>query len=207
MSIAPGVKQMVVTVSQLQPREMASAIVTFEVTRSVILAPEDSSSFVVPTKMPRDVRVYLGTSPLIETRDPRIRSQAKKLFEEKTAAWEQVEVMYDWVREHVEYRDGKLKGALAALKDGYGDCEELSSLFIAFCRVNGIPARTVWVPGHCYPEFYLEDKEGQGHWFPCQAAGTRDFGGISEFSPDPAERGQLPRARREEPLSAMSGNG
>ncbi|HWC91000.1 MAG TPA: transglutaminase domain-containing protein, partial [Pirellulales bacterium] len=37
--------------------------------------------------------------------------------------------------------------------------------------------------GHCYPEFYLEDKEGKGYWFPCQAAGTRDFGGISEFRP------------------------
>ena len=46
-----------------------------------------------------------------------------------------------------------------------------------------MPARTVWVPGHCYPEFYLEDAEGKGHWFPCQAAGVRSFGGIDEKRP------------------------
>jgi len=83
----------------------------------------------------------------------------------------------------VKYENGPLKGAKAALKDGVGDCEELTSLFIAICRAADIPARTVWVEGHCYPEFYLEDKAGKGHWFPCQAAGSREFGGITEFRP------------------------
>ena len=82
-----------------------------------------------------------------------------------------------------EIRARRRKGALAALRDGTGDCEEMTSLFIAVCRASDIPARTVWVPGHCYPEFYLEDEEGKGHWFPCQAAGSRDFGGILEYRP------------------------
>jgi hypothetical protein len=81
----------------------------------------------------------------------------------------------------VQYKDEPLKGALAALRDGTGDCDELSSLFIALCRANDIPARTVRVPGHCYPEFYLLDAQGKGRWYPCQAAGTRAFGGM----PDP----------------------
>ncbi len=51
------------------------------------------------------------------------------------------------------------------------------------CRASGIPARTVWVPDHCYPEFYLVDGEGKGHWFPCQAAGTRAFGEMPEQRP------------------------
>jgi hypothetical protein len=72
---------------------------------------------------------------------------------------------------------------VAAVRDGTGDCEELTSLFIALCRVSKIPARTVWVPGHCYPEFFLEDRDGHGHWIPCQAAGTRAFGGIPEHRP------------------------
>ena len=58
----------------------------------------------------------------------------------------------------VTNRDGAVIEAsaeFAALRDGTGDCEELSSLFIALCRAHGIPARTVWVPDHCYPEFYL----------------------------------------------------
>jgi hypothetical protein len=51
------------------------------------------------------------------------------------------------------------------------------------CRSEGIPARTVWVEGHCYPEFYLEDAAGIGHWFPCQAAGTRAFGEMPDQLP------------------------
>jgi hypothetical protein len=98
-------------------------------------------------------------------------------------AWQLVEALYDWVRDNVEYKEGPFKGAMDALKQGHGDCEELSSLFIALCRASGIPARTVWVPGHCYPEFYLSDEEGNGYWFPCQAAGSRDFGGIAEHRP------------------------
>jgi hypothetical protein len=97
------------------------------------------------------------------------------------------------VRENVQYQEvspeanerdkSPLKGAFAALKDKTGDCEELTSLFIAICRASDIPARTVHVQGHCYPEFYLQDDEGQGHWFPCQAAGSEAFGGIPEHRP------------------------
>ena len=82
----------------------------------------------------------------------------------------------------------QIEGARQALDDGFGDCEELTSLFVAMCRAVGIPARCVWVPGHCYPEFYLEDKEGKGHWFPCQAAGSPAFGGIPEKRPGPGNR-------------------
>ena len=120
---------------------------------------------------------------MIESRHPTIRRVAEQFKDSGDTAWEKVEAIYDWVRDKVEYKNGPIKGALAALKDETGDCEELTSLFIAICRANDIPARTVWVPGHCYPEFYLEDKDGKGHWFPCQAAGSREFGGITETRP------------------------
>lgn len=178
-----GVRQMIVTIAQLNPGETAQALVTFEVTRHTLLPPDDPSQLRISERPPRDVRPFLGTSPYIESRHPKIRDAARKLANAELSAWQQVETIYDWVREHVEYKNGDLKGALAALNDRDGDCEELTSLFIALCRSNDIPARTVWVPGHCYPEFYLEDASGQGHWIPCQAAGTRSFGGIPEQRP------------------------
>jgi len=94
-----------------------------------------------------------------------------------------VEALYDWVRENVEHKDGFQGGALACLRAGRGDHEDLTSLFIALCRADGIPARTVWVKGHCYPEFYLVDAEGAGHWFPCQAGGARAFGEMPDHRP------------------------
>ena len=178
-----GVKQMLVSIPTMNTGETAQALVTFEVAKSPVLAPEDPSQFVKPQKPPRAITSFLAPSPYIESTNAKIRNLAKEIVKDKEGAWEQVEAIYDYVREHVEYKDGPLKGALAALKDGVGDCEELSSLFIALCRANRIPSRTVWVHGHCYPEFYLEDKGGVGHWIPCQAAGTRDFGSIPDTRP------------------------
>jgi hypothetical protein len=181
-ALAPGVKQMVVEIPQLRTGEKASATVTFEVSRSSLLPPEDTSVYKVPTKVGRELQIYLGSSPYIETRHPKIVQLARQAGAGKEG-WEKVEAIYDLTREKVEYKAGELKGAARALIDGTGDCEELTSLFIALCRNNRIPARMVWVHEHCYPEFYLVDDKGKGHWFPCQAAGTRAFGGIPEHRP------------------------
>ena len=177
------VRQMLVEIPLLTPEREGQAILTFEVKRRRILAPSDTSIFVIPKRPPREVMKYLGPSPYIESRSRTIIDLAKETIEGQDQAWKKVEAIYDKVREKVEYKDSELKGALAALRDGHADCEDLTSLFIAMCRAVDVPARTVWVPGHCYPEFYLQDDDGQGHWFPCQAAGTRAFGEMTEPRP------------------------
>ena len=174
------VKQMVVNVPEIPAGQQMRCVTTFEIVRRVIIAPDETEQFVIPKKPDRIAKLCLLPSTKIESRDPKIVKLAKEITAEKETAWEKVEAIYDWVREHVKYQPGPLKGAMAALKDETGDCEELSSLFIAMCRSINVPARTVWVPGHCYPEFYLEDGEGKGQWFPCQAAGARAFGGFDE---------------------------
>lgn len=186
-SKAGTVKQMVITIPQLGPGEEARAVLTLEITRRLMLPPDQTDIYVKadPKKLPKDVRIYLGASPKIEMQNPKIKAVAKQLQKDNQAlnAWESVHAIYDWVRENVEYQEGPLRGAVAALEEKKGDCEELTSLFVAICRASQIPARSVWVPGHSYPEFYLQDDEGKGHWFPCQAAGTESFGGIPEQRP------------------------
>ena len=180
-----GVEQMQVTIPQLAPGQTAHAFVTYEIDRHPTKAPEKTDHFQIPNKrkLPRAIQKHLAQSPYIEVRNQKIRSQAKTLLDPELSAWDQVEKIYDWVRENIEYENGPLKGALAALRDKNGDCEELTSLFIALCRSINVPARTVWVPDHCYPEFYLVDDKGEGRWFPCQAAGTRAFGSMYETRP------------------------
>ena len=182
-SVARGVKQMVVRIPFLAAGQEAKALVTVSIERHKLLSPEKTDDLHAPAKPERELAVYLAPSPQIESRHPKIVKLAKEITADAEGDWAKAEAMYDWVREHVKYENGKLKGALAALKDGTGDCEELSSLFIALCRASKIPARTVWVPDHCYPEFYLVDEAGHGNWFPCQAAGDRAFGGIPEIRP------------------------
>ena len=181
-TLPTGVSQMIVEIPSLKAGTKAQVIVTFELSRAAILPPEVTSDLLVPAKPDRDLRIFLGPSPFIESRHPKIKQLAKTTAE-GLEGWSKVEKIYDTVREKVEYRNGDLKGAARALADGWGDCEELTCLFIAMCRSEGIPARTVWVEGHCYPEFYLEDADGNGHWFPCQAAGTRAFGEMPDQLP------------------------
>jgi hypothetical protein len=181
-TLPTGVSQMIVEIPSLKAGTKAQAIVTFELTRAAILPPDDPATLLIPAKPDRSLRIFLGPSPSIESRHPKIKKLAKNATE-GLDGWAKVEKIYDTVRETVEYRNGDLKGAARALADGWGDCEELTCLFIAMCRAEEIPARTVWVEGHCYPEFYLEDGAGTGHWFPCQAAGTRAFGEMPDQLP------------------------
>ena len=180
--LAEGVQQMVITIPTIPAGGREHAIVTFELERFAIVAPDDTSGLRIPTKPSRALKLHLGASPYVETRDPKIVAFAKEAAGDHEG-WKRVEAIYDAVRAKVEYRNGELKGARRALADGWGDCEELTCLFIAAARSQGIPARTVWVEGHCYPEFYLEDAEGTGCWHPCQAAGTRAFGSMPDQLP------------------------
>ena len=179
-----GVKQMQVNIPRLAAGSEASAMLTVEVTKRQILAPALTSDYAIPTP-PGQLTKYLGKSPYIESTDPKIRSLAAELTAGKSGGWDQAAAVFDWVRANVKYEFAEqIKPAVAALEDGKGDCEELSSLVIALCRAGKIPARAVWVPGHCYPEFALVDSKGQTHWFPCQAAGgDRQFGSMIEDRP------------------------
>ena len=180
--LGAGVKQVVVEIPDVAPGETVKAVVTFEIERASIQAPADTSRLKEPEKPDRAIRGFLGPGPYIESRHAKIVKLAKEAAGDREG-WAKVEAIYDAVREKVEYREGPLKGAARALADGWGDCEELTCLFIAACRSQGIPARTVWVEGHCYPEFYLVDATGKGWWFPCQAAGTRAFGSMPDCLP------------------------
>lgn len=180
-----GVKQMVVNIPRLAKGDRAGVEIVYDCKIREILPPESTADFVIPTKLNANLQKLLQPSPYIESNSPEIKKLAPEIIKGKATAWEQANAILDWVRTNVKYKFATdIKPAIAALKDGEGDCEELSSLFIALCRANKIPARAVWVPGHTYPEFYLEDAAGNGHWFPCQAAGnSKEFGQMYEDRP------------------------
>jgi len=178
--------QMIVSIPRVADGEDAHAILTVEVTRRTLLPPDETDLYVVPDAklLPPDFKQYLSPSPLIESSHARIKAIARQLGEGQTKAWPHVRAIYDWVRKTIQYKkDSPLTGCLEAIDKGSGDCNQLTSTFIAICRASGIPARTVRIPGHCYPEFYLHDDQRHGHWFPAEASGTDAFGGILTHTP------------------------
>ncbi|MDO4574782.1 MAG: transglutaminase-like domain-containing protein [Planctomycetia bacterium] len=173
-----GMRLMVVNIPMLPAGEMAEVTTKFEVTAMALEKPADTSKFVKadPKTFKPMMRLYLKPSEYIESDNREIRKLAREIGADAKTAWEEVEQVYDWIQEHIKFQNGKRKGALQTLKDGVGDSRELTALFAAICQAKKIPVRTVWFPEHCYSEFYLEDETGQGHWFPCQLAGDREFG-------------------------------
>ena len=178
-------RQMLAKINRLSAGESAEAIVQVRVIKSNIAAPKDPSKLMLAKKVPSKFKKYLRPSPFIESSHKRIKEIAKQVGnDEGLSDWEQVEAVYKWVRENVTYKfDVQIHSCLDALDSGHGDCEELSSLFIAICRAKNIPARAVWIPGHTYPEFYMTDEHGEDHWIPCQAAGSYQFGCMTESRP------------------------
>ena len=174
-----GARQMVINIPRLGNGETARALVTFDVTTRPILPQDKTDDLRIPERVPREVRAFVNGSPYIEVKHQKIRTLAKEIMAEvpeDATDWEKVEAIYDYVLEHIDYVEGPDKGALETLRDGRADCQGRSMVFIALCRANKIPARVVWVDGHVYAEFYLEDAEGNGHWFPIESAGSRAFG-------------------------------
>jgi transglutaminase-like putative cysteine protease len=176
-----GVRQMLISVPRLAAGATARAVIHLKVSTRTIQPPEHIDQLKIPKRIPSDLRMYTIGSPYIDIKNRSIIDLARETFtgvDESASDWEKVEAIYDRVLEKVKYVDGPDKSALEALREKQADCQGRSMLFIALCRVNKIPARMVWVQGHAYPEFYLEESDGHGWWFPCESAGTRAFGGM-----------------------------
>jgi hypothetical protein len=170
-TLGDGVQQARFLVSNLRRGDSAEVVYTLKIERKRILPPEDTSGFAIPRSPSASIRRYLTESPFIETRHPTVRKEADGLkLAAGQPAWEQVKAIRDHTHAAVKYTGVRaLKGAMKALVDGTGDCEERTSVFVALCRLKGVPARSVWIPGHAYAEFYLEDQAGHGYWFPCES--------------------------------------
>ena len=112
-----------------------------EIEKRNIVAPENPDQLRFADTKSRKVRVFLTPSPNIESRHERIVELAEKIsIDEDDNAWDQVRTIYDWVQNHIEYKfDPTIRTCIESLDKGQGDCEELSSVFIAICRARGIP--------------------------------------------------------------------
>ena len=121
-------------------------------------------------------RRYLYDSPGIQTRFDEIKKLARQVTGGVYHPWDQAHAAYQWVWENIEGRAQVYTSVMEAIRHGIGDCEERAAVFVAMCRIAGIPARLVWLPNHNWAEFYLTDDEGTGHWIPAHTSAYSWFG-------------------------------
>lgn len=163
--------------------ESATVERLYEITRYRLRFVPPSGPLKPPRSLPGELRQQLtGAAPGIDTTDPRMIELAAQ-FAADQPAWDRVHAIWKWTRDNVAFQNGDFRGALFAIEQGRGDCEEMSALFVGLLRLNGLQGRTVWVEGHDYPEFYLVDQQGRGHWIPAQVVGPEWFGEMTEYRP------------------------
>lgn len=127
---------------------------------------------------------YCRTAKYWEINDPELIEIAATLVKEARAdVPTYLQAAFQFVRDHIKFRENldQRLGARRALKDGKGDCDEFSDLFITLCRISHIPARRVMgvlltdVQNHslhAWSEVYIPLYE---QWVPFDAA-------LNEFS-------------------------
>jgi hypothetical protein len=158
----------------------------YEITRYRTKFVLPGEALELPRGMPPEMKEQMaGVPPGMELKNPKMIALTESLrsSNEAAGAWETVKAFWSWTRDNVKFENGDFRGALHAIDQRCGDCEEMSALFVGMCRLSGIPARTVWVESHDYPEFYLMDKQGKGHWIPAQVLGPPWFGEMAEYRP------------------------
>jgi hypothetical protein len=89
---------------------------------------------------------YLRSSGLVQTDDPTIQKKAKEITRNISNPYDKAYEIFKYVNLNTDYDYSGVyanKGALSALINHKGVCQDYSQLFVALCRASGIPARTV----------------------------------------------------------------
>jgi transglutaminase-like putative cysteine protease len=128
------------------------------------------------TEINDDNKLFLEPQTRVESDNSEIIEKAEELTKGKTSDYKKAQAIYEFVNLELTYdTDDKYsnKGALSALRNKRGVCEEYATLFVALCRAENIPARliegyrldndkkdekgNIEAVNHVWPEVYLKD--------------------------------------------------
>jgi hypothetical protein len=111
---------------------------------------------------------WLAPEPLIQSHDPRIAAQARRIIDRERSPARVAELLTHWVHRTLRRTippAGSVPSAVKVLENSIGDCNEAATLFVALARSTGLPARTIagliYLNGrfyyHAWAEVYLSD--------------------------------------------------
>ncbi len=85
---------------------------------------------------------FLVDADIFRIAHPTVTEARDDALERETNPWTMARRIFDWVRNHIEYRTGGgWDDAVKVIERGSGSCSEYAFTFVAMCRSAGIPAR------------------------------------------------------------------
>jgi hypothetical protein len=140
---------------------------TLVVTRESLADFADAGYSLPYTGTSAEALAELGSTPLIQSDDRRIRSRAESILNGVNDPVEAARKLNGWVYSSVRKEiTPSIPSAVQVLRALRGDCNEHTVLYVALARSVGLPARTaiglVNVEGrfyyHAWPEVWLADR-------------------------------------------------
>jgi len=122
-----------------------------------------AATYVLPAR-DSALRPFLAVEPLVQSTDPRIRAQARRILGGARDPAQAAQLLLHWVARNVAARrSGDLPSAVQVLERRRGDCNEHTVLYVALARAAGLPARAaaglLYLDGrfyyHAWPEVWL----------------------------------------------------
>ncbi|MCY2977920.1 MAG: transglutaminase-like domain-containing protein [Planctomycetota bacterium] len=197
--LAPGAGQLLLHAPNIMQGQVVKAIAHYKITLYKQYHGFEKKQFPTQQTIPNEIRAAaLGESPGIQAKAPAVKKLATEIAYGLDHPWDQAHAFVEWIQKKIRPQYGPYTSVLTAIEKRVGDCEEMSALFVAFCRALGIPARLVWVPNHNWTEFYLTDEEQIGHWIPVHPACYHWFGwtGAHELVIQKGDRVRVPEQNK-----------
>ncbi|HIP97482.1 MAG TPA: transglutaminase domain-containing protein, partial [Anaerolineae bacterium] len=91
-------------------------------------------------------QTYTAPNAVIPSDREEVRALAESIVGDEANPWRKVLLIQAWVEEHIVYPklgDPYPSDTLSCIKEGLGDCNGQSKVFITLCRAAGVPARVV----------------------------------------------------------------
>lgn len=148
------------------PGEAVSFEVSFSLTAYETTSRIDPEEVQAYDQESSQYELYTRSERFIEAADPRIREIADRVAKGETNPYVLARRFYNYVIDTADYKllgEG-LRGAMALVDTGVGECGDYAALFVALCRAAGVPARPVvgfWAKSgveqtHVWAEFFVE---------------------------------------------------
>jgi len=175
--LSPEAGQLFMSAQAIARGQLISAVAHFRITLTKEYRGFEKEQFSVEQKFPKEFcKLYMYDSPGIQTRQRMVRDLASEISGQLDHPWDKAKAFHDWVWKNIKAERGYYTSVIEAIRNRVGDCEERAAVFVALCRVSGIPARLVWVPNHNWAEFCLRDNDGEPHWIPSHTSAYSWFG-------------------------------
>lgn len=111
-----------------------------------------------------DIEMFVEPQERIESDNSKIVAKARELTEDISSDYKKALAIFEFVNTELQYDTSSNyanKGAISALENKRGVCEEFASLYVALCRAVNIPSRVV--EGYKIDKKDVEDENGEYH--------------------------------------------